>query len=134
MAEHPTVKLAKAPYRLLVTGSRDWHGRDLIRRELEAALDAALRQDRYLVVVHGGCLAGADGIADRWASEAGAEAERHPADWRRHGKAAGMIRNAEMVRLGADECLAFIRASSPGASHCAQLAEKAGIPVRRFTQ
>ena len=89
-------------------------------------------------------LLGADWLADRLAGIRGIWAERHPADWDAHGKAAGFRRNAEMVALGADTCLFFAmpctdsRCARPrphdshGASHCAGLAAKAGIPVRRF--
>jgi hypothetical protein len=77
--------------------------------------------------------------------------ERHPADWRPAGKfdrAAGFKRNAGMVQSGPfDEWEAFVLPctdprcrrrpvephDSHGASHCAERAADAGIPVRRFT-
>lgn len=62
--------------------------------------------------------------------------EPHPAIWRPNGvynPQAGLVRNRKMVELGADLCLAFIKNGSRGASHCAGLAEEAGIPTRRFT-
>ena len=40
----------------------------------------------------------------------------------------------QAVAAGADVCLAFIRAGSPGASHTARLAETAAIPTHRHTR
>lgn len=62
----------------------------------------------------------------------GMELEPHPADWTKHKRAAGPIRNQEMVDSGADVWLAFIKGGSPGATDCARRAEAAAIPVRRY--
>jgi hypothetical protein len=60
----------------------------------------------------------------------GFTAEPHPADWAQHGKAAGMIRNREMVALGADVVLAFPLGRSPGTRGCIRTAEEAGLTVK----
>ena len=123
------------PYRVLVTGSRTWTDMDTvvgalrrIRRDIEG---------RPIVVVHGDCPTGADAIASylvkRAAPTFGLTEEPHPANWQLEGKRAGFIRNARMVNLGADLCLAFVKDGSRGASHTARLAEEAGIPTRRYT-
>ncbi|QEQ93849.1 DprA-like DNA processing chain A [Streptomyces phage Maya] len=122
--------------RVLVTGSRDWSDRDAVWD----ALDDILGAHQELTLVHGDCPTGADRYADDWAldiqmlyGEDVVSIERHPADWngpRKRG--AGFARNAEMVKLGADLCLAFIRNESNGATHCSELAEKAGIKTQIF--
>jgi hypothetical protein len=123
------------PYRILVTGSRDWTDMDLIRGNLATAV----YQNVPAVIVHGACPSGADAIASWWIRQhriIGLTEEAHPAQWRPNGvldRGAGFQRNAQMVALGADVCLAFIKDGSKGASHTARLAEKAGIPVRRWT-
>lgn len=115
--------------RVLVTGSRAWTDEAAVRTALTKAWRVL---GRPFVLVHGGCPTGVDRIAADWAIEhhcAYITAERHPADWKTHGKAAGPIRNAEMVNLGADVCLAFPLGESHGTRGCMALAEKAGIPV-----
>lgn len=122
------------PFRVLVTGSRTWDD----EMAIGYVLSEILFHNRTMVLVHGACPTGADKIADEWAAARNqfpampVTVERHPADWERHGRGAGFRRNAEMVRLGADLCLAFIVDSSRGATHTADLAEKASIPVRRY--
>jgi hypothetical protein len=130
------------PYRILVTGSRDWQSLGVIRGALNQIL-ASLPEEQPLVVVHGDCATGADIIAKAWALTTftprctddyeHVTEEAHPAAWHVHGNAAGPIRNKAMVDKGADLCLAFIRNGSRGASHTAALAEQAGIETRRYT-
>lgn len=118
-------------YRVLVTGSRDWTLWMTLETALEVELTLARAAGERLVVVHGGAR-GADAMADIWAVRNGVAVERHPARWRMGGvynPYAGLVRNREMVKAGADVCLAFIRSGSRGATHCAQLAKEAGIRV-----
>ena len=115
-------------FRLLLTGSRDWLDPNAIAAELTHYAMA----EGGLILVHGACPRGADAMGDAIARRLGCQIERHPADWQRYGKRAGYVRNAKMVEAGADLCLAFISNNSKGASMCADLAEKAGIPTRRI--
>lgn len=113
--------------RLLITGSRTWSDRLVIRD----ALAAVWRPDR--VMVSGHCKQGADVLCESCWTHWGGTIEIHPADWPAYGRQAGPIRNAAMVGLGADLCLAFILDRSPGATGCVALARQAGIPVRIFS-
>lgn len=125
-----------AAQRILVTGSRDWEDLRAVEQALleHHPVDAQGFDlpDEKPTLVSGACPSGADRMAEIAAKFLGWKIERHPADWDAFGKAAGFRRNAEMVALGADVCLAFIRNGSKGATHTAALAEKAAIPVRRY--
>lgn len=114
--------------RILVTGSRNW----TLIGVIVAALEPLHRNFPYAVLVSGACPTGADRIAEDVWESLGGTVERHPANWEKYGKAAGPIRNEEMVDLGADVCLAFPLPGSRGTVHCMQAAREAGIPVRVF--
>lgn len=120
------------PYRMLVTGSRDWSDRMQIAEALNRQHLAWGRPENAVLVV--GDATGADAIAAELWAKVGLPVERHVADWDTHGKRAGMIRNAEMISSGIDACLAFSRNDSPGTRNCMTGATKAGIPVALYTQ
>jgi hypothetical protein len=125
-------------YRILVTGSREFDDYATICTEIGRVMTRLIAADGpypRVVVVHGAAR-GADKLAEQAARAFGMATEAHPADWEAHGKSAGFRRNAEMVALGADLALAFYKqgAGNKGTDHCARLAEKAGIPVRRITE
>ena len=114
--------------RVLVCGDRNWKDREAIERELEI-LDA---QEGIEVVIAGGCR-GADALAVGIARELDLPVEEYPADWDTHGKAAGPIRNREMIEKGRpDLVLAFhpeIKYSK-GTRNMVEQAKLADVPVR----
>lgn len=116
--------------RILITGSRDWTNRDIIEEELTAQY----MKTPTAVLVSGGCPSGVDRFCEEIWVNLGGNIEVHPADWSRHGKAAGKIRNQKMVDLGADFCYAFRKNYSRGTTHCANAATIAGIPTYWYTE
>lgn len=113
---------------VLITGSRDW---DDEARVIQAVGEIDRRAGRG-TLLHGDAR-GADRIAAEAARCLGWELEAVPAQWDLYGRSAGPRRNAEMVARKPDICLAFIKNHSVGASHCADLAEKSGVMVIRYS-
>lgn len=81
-----------APERVLIYGSRNCLDSDAIR-------DTVFLLPKDAVVIHGGA-GGADSLAGRWARHYGLREEVYPAHWAKHGKAAGPIRNQQMIDEG----------------------------------
>lgn len=116
--------------RILITGSRNWDDESAL---LRALCEYTQTPENDITVVHGGAK-GADTCAHKAAETLGFHVETHPADWGKHGKAAGPIRNQEMVDTGADICLAFPLGKSVGTWDCVRRAKAAGIPVKIHNQ
>jgi hypothetical protein len=109
--------------RVLVCGSRNWHDRDRISARL-----AQLPGADDTVIVHGNAR-GADRLAGEEANKLGLLVEVCPADWERHGKQAGIIRNEQMAAAGADLCIAFWDGRSTGTFDMMKRATTHGIPL-----
>lgn len=77
-------------------------------------------------IIHGGA-PGADSLAGQWARANAIKETCVKADWDKHGRAAGPIRNSEMLKLSPDKAFGF-----PGGKGTADMVRKvraAGIPL-----
>ncbi|APW63549.1 SLOG family protein [Paludisphaera borealis] len=128
--------------RIIVTGDRKWYVPELAEAILARLI---LRYGGSLVIVHGAAT-GVDQSFSEACADSGIEQERHPARWEdvyvegavvRHDRKrpynanAGPMRNAEMVALGADMCIALHRRIrlSKGTRDCALRAIEARVPT-----
>ena len=120
--------------RVLVTGSRtiNSEGAALVRNKLAQVCGPVLGRGNTVIIVQGECpYGGVDRIARDWAEQTDrVVSEGHPADWSKQG--AGPARNARMVALGADLCIAFPDIHSRGTWDCLRKAAVAGIPGRVY--
>jgi hypothetical protein len=98
--------------RVLVCGGRDYNDYDTVQRVLYDFCDEHnLAENEYkmpngLTIIHGGAR-GADSLADQWAVVNWVPFEKYKADWDTHGRAAGPIRNQQMLDTGIDYVIAF---------------------------
>lgn len=96
----------------------------------------ALERDFYLLLpfgntfkkmIHGGA-SGADIGAARWAESEGVKVVEYKANWKKHGKAAGPIRNQQMLDEGKPDYV-FAFPGGKGTADMVRRAEHAGITV-----
>ncbi len=117
--------------RVLVCGGRDFEDRDMVIRELEQRLCPDPDPDDMttwlpppdLVIIHGGA-SGVDTFADEWAVVNWVPTDPYEVtkeEWDRLGKAAGPLRNQQMLDEGKpDLVIAF-----PGGKGTADMVRKA---------
>lgn len=111
-------------WKIAVVGSRDYSD----RRQVEDYIDS-LPPDT--VIISGGAR-GVDTWAVLRARKRRMDVIVLNANWTKHGKAAGMIRNAEIVNQ-ADKVVAFWDGSSAGTLNTINRATKAGKFVKSFS-
>jgi hypothetical protein len=78
-------------------------------------------------IISGGAR-GADRLGEEWARKNNVRLRRFPADWDRHGKRAGYLRNAQMLQH-ADALVALWDGESRGTAHMIRSARKRGLKI-----
>lgn len=110
--------------RVLICGDRNWDNEQIIRETLEHLI---ILYGENLILIEGEAR-GADSISAEMAEDLGMSEDRikrFPAKWKIYGRAAGPIRNKEMLRRGKpDLVIAFNNdiAKSKGTKHMLRIA------------
>jgi len=125
--------------RILVCGGRNYNDRTALFTALDQIAEeygAKMEPDKYgnwlptFTVIHGAAR-GADSLAHDYAVSSWCPQERFPADWQKHGRAAGPIRNQQMIDIGRpDLVVAF--PGGRGTADMVRRAREAGVPVREI--
>jgi hypothetical protein len=117
--------------RLLITGDRNWRDAGRVFEALHVFLDRFGREHEGGYTLISGDARGADTYADVCGQLLGFTIERYPANWDEHGRAAGPIRNKQMLDSGVDYCIAFHDdlGASRGTRDMVEKVERAGIPL-----
>ena len=109
--------------KVIICGSRNYRGTSAVIQRMKL-----LPPDT--IVIHGGA-SGADSLANMYALDLGLDIKKMDADWEQYGKAAGGVRNTQMLKEEPDLVLAFVNdpTNSPGTANMILQALCAGIEV-----
>lgn len=122
-----------AEIRVLVCGDRNWQDEDIIDIVISGL---AAEWDRGVEVIHGACR-GADALAAESAelsrdSGKPVVVKPFPADWAKHGRKAGPIRNEQMLKEGRPNLVIAFHddvLASKGTKDMLERAKRAGVPA-----
>ena len=114
--------------RVLICGGRDYQDKVTMYNVLNEFLDDI---NTPVTIISGGAK-GADTLAEEFSMYFDLPFEKYPADWDKHGRAAGYIRNKRMLDEGKpDLVVAF--PGGKGTAMMVKLAREAGVEVREVT-
>lgn len=109
--------------KIVVTGGRDYTNREHLYRVLAALNPISIRV--------GDCPTGVDKFVWDWVEGKTTGIKVYEADWAKHGRAAGPIRNQQMIRENQDANLVIAFPGGNGTENCVRNAIKYGLVVLR---
>lgn len=115
--------------KLIIAGSRDIEDYGLLRSLVMKS--GFWKKYGKTIEVVSGMARGVDKIGVDFAKKNGLKCHAMPAEWDKHGKAAGHIRNSQMADV-ADGLLAVWDGESPGTKGMIQIARSKGLEVKAY--
>ena len=113
--------------KLLVCGGRDFIDAKKLHTVLDRLHKDRLRFNPPTQIIQGVAM-GADLMARAWAIQHSYEILDYPADWKKHGRAAGPIRNQQMLDEGKPDLVVAFPGKT-GTADMVRRAKAAGVEV-----
>lgn len=114
-------------FRVIIAGGRNFNDYRLLKSRCDNLLSFRIKEHNIIII--SGTAEGADRLGERYAIERGYAIEKYPAEWKKHGLAAGPIRNEQMSNV-ADALIAFWDGESRGTKDMIKKARKKNLLVR----
>ena len=111
--------------KVIIAGGRDFADYDKLR---DACDDHLINAEEDIEIVSGGAK-GVDSLGEQYASEKGFEVKKFIPNWKEYGRAAGVVRNAEMADYS-DMLIAFWDGESRGTKNMIENAKKKNVKVK----
>lgn len=113
---------------VIVAGPRKVKDYDLVRRAIE-------KSGLEITEIVSGRAPGVDSHGERYARDNDIPIKMFPADWNKHKKGAGFIRNTEMANYAKENggsLLVLWDKKSKGTKHMIKEARRVGIPIKLY--
>ncbi len=121
--------------KILICGGRHFNEYEVFCKTVKSIIEELKIELEEIELVSGGC-EGTDKMAERFAEDNGIPIKVFLPDWKRYGKAAGPIRNRQMIVFIKDfdfrYVIAFTSDKSRGTRNTIDLAKKNNIEVYEF--
>ena len=107
--------------KIIIAGGREFNDYEMLKEICGGAIPTLITPE----IVSGGAR-GTDKLGEQYAKEKGYELKIFPAEWNKHGKGAGHIRNRQMAEYG-DMLIAFWDGNSKGTKNMIDTAKRLGL-------
>ena len=113
--------------KIVVAGCRNYNNYEEAEKFIDICI-SEIKKKYELIFISGGC-SGADMLGELYAKNHSYNIKHYYADWSKHGKAAGPIRNKQMAQT-ADYVICFWDGKSKGTKSMINYSKQFGKPLK----
>lgn len=125
----------KIKARIIICGGRHFNDYEALESLVNSALTEKGLDSNEVEIVSGHC-EGADMLGELYAEKHGIVCKAFPAEWEKYGRAAGPIRNSQMIEYASESAIpivvAFVSPRTKGTTDTVNKAIKRGFSIFRY--